>query len=167
MRKFSVCVALAVLGGAALTGCSNTARPPVYGTSSVGTAMPVPTNSQRGRILTVRDVLIKDTPRSTRTSSTGGALSTAVGVAMGSVSAIAGAVGDAVDGMNSGKAKSGEEITVELDNGQTIVIVQERGSLPLAPDERVLIQRGTGAPGSTGSTARVVREQQFAAGNSR
>lgn len=107
----------------------------------------------------MRDVEIRDNVP-TGPTGTAGVLSTAVGVAMGSVTAIARTVGDAID--NTRPGRPGEEITILGDDGRTTIVVQERSTPPLAPDERVVIEKGVVLSGQVGGSTRVVRELQFA-----
>lgn len=145
---------------AAAVGCSHSSSRPVY-SGPTATAAPVPVSEQRGRVVSVRDVEIRDTPATGSGSGTRGALTTAVGILTGSVTAIAGAVGDVVDASKaSSAAKPAEEITVVTDGGRTVVIVQERSNPPMAPDERVIVQT-TGSLSGAGKT-RVIRDQFIA-----
>lgn len=152
---------MAVTGAVSAAGCSHAGKTPVYGGSTTGTAVPVSVSVQKGRIISVRDVVIKNTATTrSSTSSSSGALVTAVRILSGSVTAIAGAVGDVIE--SAQPADPGEEITIALDNGGTVVLVQRRSTPPLAPDERVLVQKGLGSPGDPGGGTRVVREFEFA-----
>ncbi len=146
--------------GLSFAGCAQPSRAPVYGGSAIGTPVTISGTEQRGRIVSVRDVTIKDNVPSTSRSGPGGALVTAARVLSGSVTAIAGVVGDTIEG--SAPGRPGEEITVEVDDGRTIVLVQERSSPPMAPDERVIIQKGTGPTGATSGGTRVLRDMRFA-----
>ena len=153
MKARSLSIGIAATGmWAAAAGCSHSSRP-VY-SGPTGTATAVPVSEERGRVVSVRDVEIRDA--SPNASSTGGTLGRAVGIAMGSVTAIAGAVGDVVDA--SKKGLPGEELTILLDDGRTVMIVQERADPPFAPDERVIVRKGVVAASTSSGSTRVVRD---------
>ena len=138
--------------------------------------------TEKGEVVSVRDVLIKPQPPSG--SSTGAIIGAGVGqtAATGSPGAIGGAVGSVIGATVGGKTdeRMGEELTILVEGGNRIVIVQERSVPPLAPGEKVEIITGrpatSGYPGglwgrggrmglpgpvTTGGT-RVVRDQRFA-----
>jgi outer membrane lipoprotein SlyB len=143
-------------------GCGHSASRPVYsGPTGTATtvAAPVGVAEQRGRIISVRDVEIRDAAPAS-SSSSGGKLATAVGVVMGNIGSIARAVGDVVD--SAKPSRPGEELTILVDDGRTVQIVQELGDPPFAPGDRVVIQKGVSSGGG-GGTSRVIREPYFAA----
>lgn len=155
MKTLRVWLGIALVGIATCAiGCSHSSSRPVY-SGPTGTATTVPIAEQRGRIISVRDVEIRDAVPAT---SSGGKLATAVGVVMGSVTSIARAVGDVVD--STKPSRPGEELTILVEDGRTVQIVQERSDPPFAPDERVVIQKGVA---SGGGSSRVIREPYFAA----
>lgn len=123
-----------VLGGAlfSATGCGLT------GSSTAGDGQfGAPILVQRGRVIAVRDVWINGS-----TPSGNGAQG----------------VGVVVNGQKAqlSAQRVAQEITVELETGKTVIVVQEPGKVPFAPDERVLVQMGgTAEP-------RVIRTQQMA-----
>jgi outer membrane lipoprotein SlyB len=163
--RTSVAWSAPLFAGACLmvAGCSHATRSPVYGGSSVGTPVSAsPVAEQSGRIIAVKDVVIQGSaaPSSATPGRSGSALGTAAQILRGGVGAI-GVIADAVKG--SGSERAGEEITIATDDGRTIILVQERSTPPLAPDERVVIQKGVAPSGGSGGTTRVVREVQFAA----
>lgn len=115
-----------------------------------------------GEVIGVRDVII--TPNSRSGSGTGSRVGAAamIGAITGSPMAIAGAVGS-VMGENGGSKldnKMGEEITVQLQGGPVIVVVQEQGNLPFISGERVQVVTTGASPYS--QKARVVHEVQDA-----
>ncbi|MES1167474.1 MAG: hypothetical protein ABUL68_05665, partial [Pseudomonadota bacterium] len=75
-----------------------------------------------------------------------------VGAITGSPLAIASAVGSLVGEAGGSKLDNvrGEEITVQLKDGQVVTVVQERSDPPMAPGERVLVV-------TTGSSANLQR----------
>lgn len=154
-------------------GCAARSNLPVYDSGQVGN----PITSQRGEIVSVRDVLIKAPSQSAGSTGMGARIGSAAGrsaVSGGAAGAVVGAVG-AVVGEAAGAVvgatadnKMGEEITVLVEGGQLITIVQERGSgLPLAQGERVRLVTGGSSSVYGGSTTktRVVRDEDFVANN--
>jgi outer membrane lipoprotein SlyB len=144
-----------LLGGllAALAGCSSAAssRTPIYTQAEIGQAI----SQQSGEILSVRDVII--TPNSTVGRGAQGAGSriggaAVVGAITGSPLAIASAVGSVVGEAGGTKLDNvrGEEITVQLRDGQVVTVVQERSDPPMAPGERIVVV-------TTGSSANLQR----------
>jgi outer membrane lipoprotein SlyB len=134
-------------------GCSSAAssKTPVYTQAEIGQAI----NQQAGEIVSVRDVII--TPNSTVSRGAQGAGSrvgsaAVVGAITGSPLAIASAVGSLVGETGGSKLDNvrGEEITVQLKDGQVVTVVQERSDPPMAPGERVLVV-------TTGSSANLQR----------
>ena len=137
---------------------------PVYDSSQVGSVI----RSQSGEILSVRDVMIK--AGSQQQGSTGmgariggaagrGAIYGGAGAAIGAAGAV---VGEAVGAVAGARAddKKGEEITVLVEGGGTVTIVQERGTTPLAPGERVKIVTGASSSIYGGGNTQVVRDVQ-------
>ena len=134
------------------------------------------TKSQRGEVLAVRDVLIKAPSQTAGRPGMGARIGSVAGrsAVPGSPGIIAGAVGavvgEAAGSMAGTKAddKMGEEITVLVDGGKTVMIVQERGSIPLASGEKVRIVTGTvtGVYGGRSPVTRVVREEDAVVGGS-
>lgn len=119
-------------------------------------------SQEAGLVLAVEEVVIQ-APNSTSQTGTGAQLGSAVGrgAITGSPTAIAGAVGGLL-GSKAGASldnQVGDKITIQLDGGKTVTIIQARDAdAPLMPGERVVIETG-GSPSTYGSgTARVVRE---------
>jgi outer membrane lipoprotein SlyB len=161
-------------------GCTTKSSLPVYSTGQTGTPLTV----QRGRVVAVRDVIIKPPTSASSGVGPGAQVGAAVvtSVITGGTHALGNVIGNVVGGPLGGKLdeKIGEEITIEVEGGRTIVVVQERDGPPLAPDERVIIQTGgtttTGGMGGIyggiygggifggggGGNTRVLRDNQFA-----
>ena len=147
---------------ALLAGCSSASSGlPVYDRSQVGQVV----SEQRGEVISVRDVVIKGQTDQAGAPSRGSRLGAAAvtGAIMGAPErAVAAVVGSMAGSAAGGKFddKLGEEITVMLEGGRKIVIVQEResGVPPLAPGERVKLQSGSASTLSGGSSSKVVRE---------
>lgn len=164
----SVAVLTTVVGW---SGCASASRRPVYDPSQVGTVLSI----GKAEVVSVRDVDIKPT---TLPSSTGGPIGTVTGGAVTSViTGTPGAIGRAVGSVvgravgSNADVVAGEEITLSVEGGATVVIVQERSNPPLAPGEKVLILEpstmssiyGRGrATVSTPGSVRVVREDRYA-----
>jgi outer membrane lipoprotein SlyB len=149
-------------------GCSSRSSSlPVYDSRQTGTPITV----QKGRVVAVRDVLIK--APSARPGAVGPGAQIGAGavtsVITGSVTAVGMAVGQVVGGKVGAQAddRMGEEITIEVEGGQKIIIVQERLETPLAPGEDIEIQTTTSPRGGLiyggipGGATRVVRAAQF------
>jgi outer membrane lipoprotein SlyB len=184
MTRPLVLAALAI-GGLAVGGCaSSRSSLPVYNPSQVGTVM----STRKGQIVAVRDVIIKAPPPSN--ASIGSVIGGGVGrsATTGNPGAIGGAVGSVIGANVGARAdeKRGEELTIAVEGGYTVVIVQEQGDAPFAPGEKVQIITGGGLGGSypggvmgrgtgigmgmglpggglMGGNTRVVHEVQFAA----
>ena len=148
-----------------LSGCGNSrSSMPVYDRTQVGQVV----SEQRGEVVTVRDVVIKGQTEQTGSAGRGARIGAAAvqGAIFGAPErAIAAVVGSMAGSAAGGKMddKLGEEITVMLEGGRTVVIVQERetGVPPLAPGERVRLQTGAGSTQSGGSSSRVVRDTTY------
>lgn len=147
----------------ALTGCgSSSSSRPVYNSSQVGQMI----SEQQGEIIGVQDVLIK-----AQTSQAG---SPGMGSRMGSAavtSAILGspihaavAAGQAIGGIAGAAAdnKNGEELTILLKDGRTVVIVQERGNVPFAVGEKVKLKSGSGTSIYGGPSTQVEHDDTYA-----
>jgi outer membrane lipoprotein SlyB len=159
---------------AASAGCVSKSNLPVYDSGQVGSVI----TSQRGEIVSVRDVLIKAPSQSAGSTGMGARIGSAAGRSgiLGGPSAIVGAVG-AVVGEAAGAVvgaaadnKMGEEITVLVEGGQTITIVQERGDgPPLAIGEKVRLVSGasSGVYGGSSTKTKVVRDDEYGASPAR
>ena len=162
-RNIAIVVCAAALVSV-ITGCSSSPKKPVYDASQTGTII----REQRGEIVAVRDVVIKPTDLS---GSIGGGPGARIGSAAGagimggSLEAAKVAIGRAV-GRDLGSKldeKAGEEITIRLDErDETIIVVQEREEIPLAPGQRVKVQIGRPNPILRTGGVRVVPDEMFA-----
>ena len=166
------CVLFLMAGGMLVLGAGCATRPslPVYDSSQVGN----PITAQHGEIVSVRDVVIKAPSQSAGGTGMGARIGSAAGrsAIYGGPSAITGAVG-AVVGEAVGAAvgaktddKLGEEITVLVEGGQTVTIVQERGDSPLAPGEHVKLVTGASSSvyGGGSTKTKVVRDEEAVGG---
>ena len=81
---------------------------------------------------------------------------------MGAAGAV---VGEAVGAVAGAKMddKVGEEITISIEGGQIVTIVQERSDPPLAPGERVRLVTGASSSVYGGGGTKVVRDEEVAA----
>lgn len=124
MHAFAAAV---IVAGASLSACTPAPTPSSFGQQESGRVVPV----QFGKIIAVRGVEIR--PGQTRLgTATGALLGGIAGSQIGSSTAanLAGGVGGAVAGGALGSAiqgsrrTSGIELTIELDSGETVAIVQ-------------------------------------------
>lgn len=150
---------------ALLAGCGGGAGSmPVYDRGQVGQVV----SEQRGEVVGVRDLLIKGQTSQTGSTGTGARLGSAAvtgaifGVPERAVAAVVGSIAGSAAGAKLDD-RMGEEITVMLEGGKTVVIVQERASgvAPLAPGERVRLQTGSSSGYGSGNS-RVVRDDGYA-----
>jgi outer membrane lipoprotein SlyB len=160
-------LATLAMGSLGLIGCTSNPRMPVYDSSQVGAVI----KSQNGEIISVRDVMIKAQSSAAGSTGMGSRIGAAAGrgAIYGGASAAANAasavVGEAVGAVAGARAddRVGEEITVSIEGGQAITIVQERSSPPLAPGERVRVVTGSGGGLYGGGGTRVVRDDDVSA----
>jgi outer membrane lipoprotein SlyB len=139
--------ALSALSAVLLAGCTSTGGRTVYTRSQVNQAMRV----ELGTVVGVREVVIDG--ESTNVGVWGGAMmGGAIGgtAASGSSTAIA-AAGGSVAGMIAGREiekavtrKPGLEITITLDDGTPLVIVQEKEKGGFIDGDRVRVMIGQG-----------------------
>ena len=158
--KGSVFTLLIVAAGV-VAGCATASKTPVYDRSQTGQII----SEQRGEIVGVQDVVIK--------APTQAAGSTGIGSKMGSaavVSAVLGspihaaiAAGDVIGGIAGAPMdnEKGEELTIMLKDGRTVVVVQQRGQVPFMFGDRVKIMTGSGNSIYSESNARVVRDESI------
>lgn len=129
----------------ALSGCARDLSPDVYSRGEVGSKVDV----QQARIISVRAVKIEGTRSGV--GAIAGAAAGGVGGSYagkgrgGAIGAIAGAVlggllGSAMEGAVS--SSEGVEYLVELENGDTIAVVQPKGDAPLKPGDSALLVYG-------------------------
>lgn len=164
-----VCSGLACVAGLFLGCSSSRSSLPVYDPGQTGAPIAV----QKGRIVAVRDVIIKAPTARAGATASGATLGigAVTSILTGSTAAAASAVGRVVGGQVGASMddKMGEEITIEVEGGQRVMIVQEQSSPPLAVDEEVELQTigglstVPGIPGSRtiGGRVRVVRPMPF------
>jgi outer membrane lipoprotein SlyB len=145
----SVCGFAGIFCAALLAqGCSHRSSSlPVYGPAQTGT----PISVQKGTVVAVRDVLIQAPNAQAGTPGAGAQIGAGAvtSVITGNPGAIGAAVGRVVGGTLGARADDamGEEITIELDGGERMIIVQERNGPPLAPGEVVEIHTAGGTTG--------------------
>jgi outer membrane lipoprotein SlyB len=148
----------------AVVGCASRSSMPVYDRTQIGQVV----SEQKGEVVSVRDVLIKG--QTTQAGSTGAGArigSAAVtGAILGAPERAVAAVVGSMAGSAAGARmddRRGEEVTVMLEGGKTVVIVQEReaGVAPLAAGEKVRVQMGSSS-GYGGGNSRVVRDDGYA-----
>jgi outer membrane lipoprotein SlyB len=119
--------------------------------------------SQSGEIIGVQDVVIK-APTAARGALGPGARigsATAVAAVLGSPIHAAMAAGEVIGSAAGAGAdnKKGEELTILMKDGRTIVVVQERGIVPFAIGERVKVMSGSGGSIYGGAKTQVVRDE--------
>ena len=135
-----------------LVGCGTTRRTPVYDSSEVGQII----SEQGGEILAVQEVLIKAPTSRSGSAGAGSRIGSAAAAAAisGNPVAIAVAASQVIGGAAGAVADNqrGEELTILLKDGRTVVIVQQRGRVPFGVGDRVKIMSG-------GSQDRVVRDE--------
>ncbi len=171
MNISRVTVAVVALGLIELTaGCGGGAASsptPVYSQSQVGT----PISSRKGEIIGVVDVTIEAPSRAAGSTGRGATVGAAAmaGAATGNPLAMAGAMGGILGGSAGAKLDNqpGQELTILLENGQTMVIVQERGEDPLSVGDKVAVQTGAATNIYGGGTTRVIRDTTAVANNGR
>jgi outer membrane lipoprotein SlyB len=163
MSSKSILIFLATSSLVALTGCGTSAsKTPVYSTSQVGQMI----SEQKGEIIGVQDVVIK-----ARSSSAG---STGVGARMGSAAVVAAVLGSPIHaaiaaGEMIGSAagagldnQKGEELTILLKDGRTVVVVQPRGDVPYVIGDRVKILNSSSGSIYGEPTTQVLRDDVYA-----
>lgn len=115
----------------------------------------------RGEIINVRDVMITPTAATgTAARGTSSRMGTAavLGAITGSPAPLVRGVSSVMTDAGRGKLDNhmGEEITVRLKNGDTVVVVQNRSDPPMSPGEIVIVV--TTGDGSYSQKVRVVRQ---------
>ena len=148
-----------------VTGCSSSSRSnlPVYDSAQIGQVI----REQRGEVVSVRDVLIRAPSAPAGSTGAGSRIgaATVAGIITGSPVAVASAVGSVLGSNVGARAddRLGEEITVMVEGGQSVIIVQERNGPPLGIGERVKVLTGSGTSIYGGPSAKVIRESPYAA----
>ncbi|WP_312328642.1 glycine zipper 2TM domain-containing protein [Stenotrophomonas sp.] len=146
-------VATALLASAQfMAGCATHTTPSTFNRSEVGRAQDV----QMGTIQSIRGVQIQNDSRGVPTL-VGAAIGGVAGSSIGggsranAVGAIAGAAaGGAAGNALSRNARNGVEITVQLENGRTVAVVQDGNANDYRVGDRVRVS-------SDGTTTRVTR----------
>jgi outer membrane lipoprotein SlyB len=129
----------------AVSGCARDLSPDVYSRDEVGSKVDI----QDARVISERNVRIEGTRSGV--GAVAGAAAGGIGGSYagrgrgGAIGAIAGAViggllGAAMEGAVTGS--EGVEYLVELDNGETVAVVQPKGSDPLKPGDSALLVYG-------------------------
>lgn len=152
MNHNAVGVALIALGLVAASGCATHSTPNTFNRSQVGAVQSV----EQGTVHALRDVTIQTDSRGIATA-TGAVLGGIAGSTIGSgtrantAGAVAGAAaGGALGNTMARGARPGVELTIELDNGRTIAVVQDGSSQDFRVGDRVRVT-------SDGTTTRVAR----------
>ena len=151
MRNTVIAGAILALGVAALSGCATHTNSSTFNRSEVGRAQTV----EAGTVTGVRPVTIQ-TDGSTVGTATGAVLGGLAGsTAGGGRGQTAATVGGAVAGGAAGNAatastRQGVEVTVQLDSGRTLAVVQEGDPNAFRVGDRVNVA-------SDGVTTRVTR----------
>jgi outer membrane lipoprotein SlyB len=149
-RRLSALTAVLLLAGCASESGDGGARP-VYSANQAGQII----SHDGGMVMAVEEVLIQGNSNYPGAPGTGSQVGRAVGqgVLSGNPLYVVGAIG----GIMGGKAGAnldnqiGDKITIALDSGRTITVVQARDKKqPIMPGERVSIE--------SGNTTQVVRE---------
>lgn len=148
-RSFHSILAMAALAAAAgLAGCASNLGGGTYERTEARGVMTV----RFGEVTTVRPVRLEGTESGVGTMSgaaIGGVAGSTVGGGKGAaVAAVLGAVAGGIAGSaieNNATQRSGIEVTLKLDNGQYIAVVQEDGGENFQVGERVRILDGQGA----------------------
>jgi outer membrane lipoprotein SlyB len=137
-----------------LGGCTTpVSKTPVYDSSQVGQMI----SEQQGEIIGVQDVMIKAPSSQAGSAGVGSRMGSAAATSaiLGSPIHAAVAAGQIIGGMAGASAdnKNGEELTILLKDGRTVMVVQERGDVPFAIGDRVKIM--------SGANTRVVRDDSY------
>ena len=147
MKLSPAFAALALVGAMGLGGCASSLTGGAYDRTEARGAMAV----RFGEVTTVRPVLVEGTKSGVGTVS-GAAIGGIAGSTLGggrgaAISTVIGAVAGGIAGsaIESGSTKKpGIEVTVRLDNGQYLAVVQEDGGEEVRAGERVRILDGSG-----------------------
>jgi outer membrane lipoprotein SlyB len=159
MSSKLVLIISAAISGGMLAGCATASKTPVYESNQVGQVI----TDQRGEIIGVQDVLIK-APSSSRGSAGAGSrigAGAVVGAVLGNPVYAAQAAGDVIGGIVGAGADNqrGEELTILLKDGRSIVVVQERGAVPFSIGDKVKVMTGSSGSIYGGATTRVQRDE--------
>lgn len=145
---------------APVSGCSSPSASSSASASGLDESGPV-LREVRGEIINVRDVMITPTAATgTAARGTSSRMGTAavLGAITGSPAPLVRGVSSVMTDAGRGKLDNhmGEEITVRLKNGDTVVVVQNRSDPPMSPGEIVIVV--TTGDGSYSQKVRVVRQ---------
>lgn len=150
-RQAIIAGAFLVLGVAAVSGCATHTSPNTFNRSEVGAQQTV----EAGTVTALREVTIQ-TDGSVVATATGAVLGGLAGSTIGggrgrTAATVGGAVaGGAAGSAASGSSRQGVEVTVQLDSGRTVAIVQEGNPNQFRVGDRVNVA-------SDGTTSRVTR----------
>ena len=158
-KAWVVAGCVSVIGGTVGCSTASSSRRPVYSASQVGQMI----SEQQGEVIGVQDVVIQAPTSRSGSAGAGSQIGSAVvGAAItGSPIQAAAAAGRVLGGIAGAGAdnRNGEEITVLLKDGRTVVVVQERGATPFSIGDRVKILSGAGNSVYGGGNTRVVRDE--------
>ncbi|MEO7412028.1 MAG: hypothetical protein ABIZ81_01610 [Opitutaceae bacterium] len=161
MNSKIVWVSLAGVAAVGLFGCATASKRPVYDSSQVGQVI----SEQRGEVIGVQDVLIKAPSSQAGSAGVGSRMGSAAATAaiLGSPIHAAVAASQVIGGMAGASAdnRNGEELTILLKDGRTVVVVQERGDAPFAIGEKVKIMSGSSGSVYGGANTRVLHDEAY------
>lgn len=143
--------AFLVIGVLVPSGCATSSSPNTFTRSEAGRAQ----NVEAGTVTAVRAVNIQNDQRGVATATgavLGGLAGNTVGGGRGQTAATVGGVvaGGAAGNAMAGTTRPGVEVTVQLDNGRTVAVVQEGSPDQFRAGDRVNVA-------SDGVTTRVTR----------
>jgi outer membrane lipoprotein SlyB len=149
-QAFSTAAAI-VLGIAGLSGCATSSSPNTFTRSEVGRVQTV----EAGTVTAIREVTIQNDSRGVATATgavLGGLAGNMVGGGRGRTAATVGGVvaGGAAGNAIAGTTRPGVEITVRLESGRTVAVVQEGSQDQFRVGDAVRVS-------SDGVTTRVAR----------
>jgi outer membrane lipoprotein SlyB len=123
-------------------------------------------SEQQGEVIGVQDVLIKAQTSQAGSAGVGSRVGSAAvaSAILGSPIHAAVAAGQVIGGIAGASAdnKNGEELTILLKDGRTVVVVQERGSVPFAIGEKVKLKSGSSSSIYGGGNTRVEHDEAYA-----
>lgn len=142
MSSKTVLLSIAVIAAGGFTGCATSSKQPVYQSSQVGHVI----TAQAGEIIGVQDVVIK-APSSSRGAAGAGSRiggAAVVGAVLGNPIYAVQAAGEVIGGVVGAGADNarGEELTILLKDGRSIVVVQPRGTIPFSIGDKVKVMTG-------------------------
>jgi outer membrane lipoprotein SlyB len=160
MSSKTVLLSVAAISAGVLSGCtSSSSRTPVYDRSQVGHVI----TEQRGEIIGVQDVVIKARSSSAGSAGVGSRVGSAAVAAavLGSPIGAAVAAGQAIGGIAGASMDNerGEELTILMKDGRSIVVVQPRGTVPFSIGDRVRVMTGSSSSIYGDPSTRVVPDE--------